>query len=49
MDLVEVLPAINALTGCDTAKLVQKEELSGKELVVTTYCTHLAGMHCLIK
>ena len=49
MDLVEVLPAINALTGCDTAKLVQKAELSGKELVVTTYCTHLAGMHWLIK
>ena len=26
------------------AKLVQKAELSGKELIVNTYCTHLAEM-----
>ena len=45
-DLVEVLPAIHALTGCDTAsKVGKKVELSGKELIVTNYCMHLAGIH----
>ena len=40
-ELVEVLP----LDVMQPAKLVQKAELSGKELVVTTYSIHLAGMH----
>ena len=30
-------------------KLVQKAELSGIKLMVTTYCTHLARMHCMMK
>ena len=40
--LVEILPAIHALTGIDTAsKFGTNSEVSGKELIVTTYCMHL--------
>ena len=31
------------------AKLAQKAELSEKELVVTIYYMHLAGMHWMMK
>ena len=49
-DLVEVLPVTMTLMDViEPAKLVQKAELSGKELIVTTYCTHLAGMHWVMK
>ena len=49
-DLAKVLPAIpSPLDVIQLAQLVQKAELSGKELIVNTYCTHLAGMHWVMK
>ena len=40
------MPSLDAI---QLAKLVQKAELSGKELIVTSYCMHLAGMHGVMK
>ena len=49
-NLVEVLPVTHALIECVTAsKVGTKGKLSGKELTVTTYCAHLAGMHWVMK